>query len=150
MHEVSTPLGTMSVSFYNDDAYLHTYCKCDDGENILVSIVAKDTKSLDESVFTLAKQVLDSLDKHIEASSNYLLRACKKNPLEFGFMSETCSLPEPFVSDPGLTFWGGTMWSIRFSECTFPLCQEYGVAVNFDGSEIIGHDTLDDMEEEGE
>ncbi|MDA3804455.1 hypothetical protein [Clavibacter sp. CT19] len=46
-----------------------------------------------------------------------------------------------------LTFWGGSDWSILFSEGLFDICEPYGVMVDFTSDEVVGFVDLSSAEE---
>ncbi|MCY4764372.1 hypothetical protein [Klebsiella aerogenes] len=145
-NKTQTPLGLMDYNACGD-VFLQKIYKYHD-DDIFLSIKIKDIDSVHDVDFLFIKSILESLSVFLEKATDYLCDACLKSPGEFGYnIDKFSAIVEPVVSEPEITFWDNSKWSILFSDGTIPICKPYGILVNFDKEEIIDFDNLSDAEE---
>jgi hypothetical protein len=142
--EIDTPLGAMLCN-QNDDE--NRFLSCDlkiHGESVYTNVAVESFDVLDQATFAFAKTIIAEFDEHTKRAGEYLLHCYEREPAQLG---GECEISIPVVRFPEMTFWGGEKWSILFTYGVFPICQPYGILINFLGVEITGFEDISGADE---
>lgn len=136
--------------FYDDSddvSFFRAFLKAENNEKIFVSIKAKE-QSIRDIDFEFIIEILFNLSKYQLRAKEFLFKSCNSSPVGFGFSEIPKSLKiENIVSHPELMFWKKNHWSIIFREGLLPICDPYGILVNFQEDRVLDYENLMDYDE---
>lgn len=120
-----------------------------DEYDTFISIQLSDVNSLNGVDFGFIGKIIGNIAFYIEKAKVYLFNAAVKKPPSFGYTSKEIQIhPDSnLVSAPSVIFYVGNEWSILFSEGVFPICEPYGILVNFYKCDIKGFEDISEAEE---
>jgi hypothetical protein len=85
--------------------------------------------TLPDLEFAQVTAVVTDVDRYLSAAVDLVVSTLRADPAFFGL---TAVPDEPGLGEPEVTF-GDSGWLVRFAEAPFPIADEYGLTVEFDG-----------------
>ncbi|MGX4585930.1 hypothetical protein [Paenibacillus chitinolyticus] len=136
---LSSPIGDLRINESDHGEVFAQGLYAGSVNPVFFSIKLPARDRLEEVDFGFVRARIADVKTHTDAARDFLIA-------ELGLNPETEDEAQ-LIGGPELTFWGGTHWSILFSEGNLPILEPYGVIVNFHDERITGFDDLTDAEE---
>lgn len=146
---MKTPIGTMVVNSDGDVHFLQKTLYQENFGDILISVKMNNFHNLDQIDFEFIITIIDNINFYVNKAITYLFDTVAKTPSSFGYNKNHIALNfnKNALSEPSITFYDEYQWSILFSEECFPICEPYGISVNFYRFNITDFDNLSSAEE---
>jgi hypothetical protein len=107
-----------------------------------VHVLLERSDSLYDADLSLLAEILDDIDGYLALALDYVRQQVTEDPSFFGLTEpKDGNLDEP---DIGMV---DTGWYVRFSQGDFPICDPYGLVVDFIGRTPTGVENLSEVEE---
>ena len=103
-----------------------------------VSVVVQEPATVAEFDADSAAARLAEVSTLVTRADDAVRRAVIADPARFGLDAES----DPGCDEPEIVFFTGSEWLMRFAVTALPACVELGVAVHFDGVEVVEVDDL--------
>ncbi|EFF74043.1 hypothetical protein [Achromobacter piechaudii] len=119
------------------------------GGQVYVSVQVLADSRDNEAGLAAFERIIADLGVYIGKASAYLEEVYRSEPALLG-CDASFQLPAgmPLVDGPEVIFHGEEEWSILFAEGVFPICEPYGIMVNFEDGEVADFTDLSGAEDD--
>lgn len=149
----SSPLSALTLNSSEDGLrYLQgnydVSADINDGKVFVSVQVLADSRD-NEAGLAAFEQVMADLGVWIARAEAFLQDVYRNDPALLGG-DDTFVLPQgvPVVEGPEVIFHSADEWSILFADGVFPICEPYGIMVNFQGDKVVDFTDLSSAEDD--
>lgn len=147
MKSIPEAVHIAGVLFTRVDAPNRLCCWTAQTSGPVVSLVIEPAASPDVDTLDLAAQVLTGFEQFVETAAAFL--RVQLRSAQYSLSAEDMALldndPPPFA-EPEAVIWGDGTWMLRFTESSLSVADDYGIAVHFSGSALLGVEILAEAE----
>lgn len=119
------------------------------GGKVYVSVQVLADSRDNEAGLAAFERIMADLGTWIARAQTFLESVYRADPEILGG-DDTFELPAgvAVVDGPEVIFHSEDEWSILFADGVFPICEPYGIMVNFQGGKVVDFTDLSDAEED--
>lgn len=120
-----------------------------DGGKVFVSVQVLADSRDNEAGLAAFERIMADLGAWIARANAYLESVYRDDPTMLG-AEGTTPLPAgvPVVDGPEVIFHSEDEWSILFADGVFPICEPYGIMVNFQDGEVLDFTDLSEAQDD--